>query len=88
MRPGRLPYRTDDRSTASTPICAIGPGRRIDEFADPSWSPDGKTLYWWERGRGIFSTPVKSGPGCGLKPRLIIRGGVTPDLSRVTVHRR
>ena len=81
-------YRTGNPSTASTPICAIGPGRRIDEFADPSWSPDGKTLYWWERGRGIFSTPVKSAPGCGLKPRLIIRGGVTPDLSRATVHRR
>ena len=81
-------YRTGNPSTASTPICAIGPGRRIDEFADPSWSPDGKTLYWWERGRGIFSTPVKSTPGCGLKPRRIIRGGVTPDLSRATIHRR
>ena len=81
-------YRTGKPSTASTPLCAIGPGRKIDEFADPSWSPDGKTLYWWERGRGIFSTRVTAAPGCGLKPRRIIRGGLTPDLSRATAPRR
>ena len=81
-------YRTGNPSSASAPLCAIGPGRRIPHDADPSWSPDGKTLFWWEQGRGIFSTRVTSAPGCGLKPRLIVRGGNTPDLSRVNVQRR
>jgi hypothetical protein len=75
-------YRTGSPSTASTPICKIGPGRRIDRAPDPSWSPDGKRLYWHELGRGIFSTPVTSAPGCGLKPKRIVRGGLSPDLSR------
>ena len=81
-------YRTGNPSAASTPICAIGPGRRIPHDADPSWSPDGKTLFWWEQGRGIFSTRVTSAPGCGLKPRRIVRGGNTPDLSRAKAPRR
>ena len=45
-------YRTGSPSTASTPICTIGPGRRIGYDADPSWSSDGRRLLWWERGRG------------------------------------
>ena len=81
-------YRTGSPPSASTPLCAIGPGRRISQQADPSWSPDGKTLLWWEVGRGIFSTRVTSAPGCGLKPRLIVRGGITPDLSKASVPRR
>jgi hypothetical protein len=81
-------YRTGNPPSASTPICAIGPARRISQQADPSWSPDGKTLLWWEVGRGIFSSRVTSTPGCGLKPRLIIRGGITPDLSKAKVPRR
>ena len=66
----------------------VGPGRRIGPDADPSWSPDGRTLFWWESGRGIFSTPVTSAADCGLKPRRIVRGGLTPDLSRANVPRR
>jgi hypothetical protein len=81
-------YRTGSPSTASTPLCTIGPGRRIDYDADPSWSSDGRRLLWWERGRGIFSTPVTADPGCGLKPRRIIRGGLSPDLSRARLPRR
>jgi hypothetical protein len=80
-------YRTGSPSTASTPLCTIGPGRRIGQDPDPSWTPDGKTLLWWESGRGIFSTPVTSAPGCGLKPRRIVRGALTPDLSRANVPR-
>jgi hypothetical protein len=81
-------YRTGSPSTRSTPICKIGPGRRIDRAPDPSWSPDGKTLYWHEIGRGIFSTLVTSAPGCGLKPKRIVRGGLSPDLSKANAPRR
>ena len=81
-------YRTGSPSTASTPICTIGPGRRIGYDADPSWSSDGRRLLWWESGRGIFSTPVTADPGCGLKPKRIVRGGLTPDLSRARMPRR
>ena len=81
-------YRTGNPSTASTPLCTIGPGRRISQEADPSWSPDGRTLLWWENGRGIFSTPVTSAPGCGLRPKLVVRGARSPDLSRANVPRR
>ena len=81
-------YRVANPTTASTPLCAIGPGRRIGQAPDPSWSPDGKTLYWWELGRGLFSTRVTSAPGCGLKPRRLIRAAHSPDLSRATIRRR
>ena len=81
-------YRTGTPSTDSTPLCAIGPGRRIGYDADPSWSSDGKRLLWWERGRGIFSTPVTSAPDCGLKPKRIVSGGLSPDLSRASLPRR
>ncbi len=81
-------YRTGNPSTASRPLCTIGPGRRISQEADPSWSPDGRTLLWWENGRGIFSTPVTSAPGCAIAPRLIVRGALSPDLSRAKVPRR
>jgi hypothetical protein len=75
-------------TTISRPLCMGGPGRRIGPDADPSWSPDGRTLVWWESGRGIFSTPVTSAPDCGLRPSRIVRGGLTPDLSRANVPRR
>ena len=81
-------YRTGSPSTDSTPLCTIGPGRRISQEADPSWSPDGGTLVWWENGRGIFSTPVTSAPGCGIRPERIVRGAISPDLSRANVPRR
>ncbi|MBA2629599.1 MAG: PD40 domain-containing protein [Thermoleophilaceae bacterium] len=81
-------YRAANPSTASEPLCAIGPGRRIGPEPDPSWSPDGKTLAWYENGRGIFSTRVTSAPGCGLRPRLIVRGAHSPDLSKAKVPRR
>lgn len=81
-------YRTGDPPTASTPLCTIGPGRRISQEADPSWSPDGKALIWWENGQGIFSTPVTSAPGCGIGPKRIVSGGLSPDLSRANVPDR
>jgi hypothetical protein len=81
-------YRVGKPPTRSTPLCTIGPGRRIGQAPDPSWSPDGKTLYWWELGRGLFSTRVTSAPGCGLKPRRLIRAAHSPDLTRATLRRR
>jgi hypothetical protein len=81
-------YSTSNPSTASEPLCAIGPGRKIGAEPDPSWSPDGRSLVWYENGRGIFSTPVSSAPGCGLRPRLILRGAHSPDLSKANAPRR
>jgi hypothetical protein len=78
-------YRTGSPPTASTPLCAIGPGRRIDQAPDPSWSPDGRTLLWHEPGRGIYAARVTS--RCG-RPRLVVRGGLSPDLSRANLPRR
>lgn len=79
-------YRTGDPPTASTPFCTIGPGRRIGEDADPSWTPDGRTLLWWESRRGVFAAPVTEA-GCG-SPRLVVRGALTPDVSRARLPRR
>jgi hypothetical protein len=81
-------YRTGRPTTASTPVCTIGPGRSIDYDADPSWSSDGRRLLWTERGRGIFATRVTDEPGCGLDPRRIVRRGSSPDLSRAPLPRR
>ncbi|HEX2233033.1 MAG TPA: hypothetical protein VHG69_06670 [Thermoleophilaceae bacterium] len=81
-------FRTGSPTTNSEPRCTIGPGRRIDRAPDPSWSPDGRTLYWHEIGRGIFSSRVTSAAGCGLRPRRIVGGALSPDLSRANVPRR
>ncbi|MBA2642926.1 MAG: hypothetical protein H0U82_08375 [Actinobacteria bacterium] len=54
-------------------------GRDISLEPGLSWSPDGRTLSWFEDS-GIWSTPVRlDAPGCGFAPRLVIRGGVSPD---------
>jgi Tol biopolymer transport system component len=54
-------------------------GRDITLEPGLSWSPDGRTLSWFEDS-GIWSTPVKlNAPGCGFAPRLVIRGGISPD---------
>lgn len=58
--------------------CTLG-GRDITLEPGLSWSPDGRTLSWYEDS-GIWSTPVAlDAPGCGLAPRLVIRGGMSPD---------
>jgi hypothetical protein len=81
-------YRTGNPTTESEPLCAIGPGRRIGPEPDPSWTPDGGKLVWSETGRGIFSTRVTAAADCGLRPRLIVRGAHSPDLSRARIPRR
>ncbi len=48
-------------------------------FAKPTWSPDGSTLAWSD-GKNIWTSPVNVAvDGCGLAPRRIVTGGVTPD---------
>lgn len=81
-------YATGAPPAGSTPLCTIGPGRGLDFAPDPSWSPDGSRLYWHEVGRGLYSSPVTSAPGCGLNPKLIARGAVQPDLSKARAPRR
>lgn len=54
-------------------------GRDISLEPGLSWSPDGRTLSWFEDS-GIWSTPVRlDASGCGFAPRLVIRGGLSPD---------
>lgn len=54
-------------------------GRDISLEPGLSWSPDGRTLSWFEDS-GIWSTPVRlDTQGCGFAPRLVIRGGLSPD---------
>ena len=61
----------EQRCTLAGPDLSLEPGL--------SWSPDGATLSWFEDS-GIWSTPVRfDAPGCGLKPKLVIRGGISPD---------
>ena len=79
-------YTTGAPPSGSTPLCTIGPGRGIDQAPDPSWSPDGKRLYWHEIGRGLFSSSV-SPSECGA-PKLVVRGAVQPDLSKARAPRR
>jgi hypothetical protein len=81
-------YATANPSTDSKPLCAIGPNRRIGPEPDPSWSRDGRTLVWYEVGRGLYSSPVTSDPGCGLSPKLIVGGAHSPDLSNAAAPKR
>jgi hypothetical protein len=54
-------------------------GRDISLEPGLSWSPDGRTLSWFEDS-GIWSTAVRlDASGCGFAPRLVIRGGLSPD---------
>jgi hypothetical protein len=71
-------YATRGVSSPPTHKCTIS-GRRLSAEPGLSWSPDGTALSWFE-GSGIWATPVKlTAPGCGLAPKLLIRGGISPD---------
>lgn len=51
----------------------------VGPFAKPTWSPDGSTLAWSDS-QGIWTSPVNTAvDGCGLAPKLTVRGGSTPD---------
>lgn len=70
-------YPVSGFSTAPRAICSLpvtnGP------LAKPTWSPDGRTLAWSNRS-GVWASAVDlTAPGCGLSPRLVIRGGTTAD---------
>ena len=71
-------YAARGVSAAPTHRCTLA-GRDITLEPGLSWSPDGRTLSWFEDS-GIWSTAVKlDAGGCGLAPRLVIRGGISPD---------
>jgi hypothetical protein len=70
-------YSVSGLVTAPTAVCAVRATR--GPLAKPTWSPDGSALAWSDRG-GVWSSRVDlSRSGCGLAPRLVIRGGATPD---------
>ena len=65
-------------SAPPTPRCTIK-GRRISLEPGLSWSTDGASLAWWEPS-GIWTSRVNlAAPNCGFAPRLVIRGGMSPD---------
>jgi hypothetical protein len=71
-------YRTAGTSQMPAVACTIS-HRSSGPFAKPTWSPDGSTLAWSE-GSSIWSSPVNtSAADCGLSPKRIVKGGVTPD---------
>jgi hypothetical protein len=70
-------YSVAGFSAAPAAACAIPAAR--GPLAKPTWSPDGTTLAWSDRA-GVWSSPVDvTKSGCALSPRLVIRGGSTPD---------
>jgi len=70
-------YSVAGFSVAPSGRCAIRTGN--GPLAKPTWSPDGRWLAWSDRA-GIWSSPVDfTSSKCGLSPRLVIRGGRTPD---------
>lgn len=80
-------YATSRVSRSPTQRCTLA-RRNLGPEPSLSWSPDGATLTWFE-GSGIWSSPVKlTAQGCGLSPRLIIRGGISPDWGPANVRRR
>lgn len=59
-------------------FCRItGPNGR---FTSPSWSPDGKSLAWADRG-GIWVGKLGSlsGDDCEITRKLVVKGGSAPD---------
>jgi hypothetical protein len=61
-----------------TAACSIRP-LRGGPFGHPTWSPDGSSLAWSDDG-GIWSSRIDlSVGGCGLVPKLIVPGGLSPD---------
>lgn len=71
-------YATSGFDQLPTLACTV-PRSGSGPLAHPTWSPDGTTLAWSDR-QGIWTTPVgTTAEGCGLVPKLTIRGGSTPD---------
>jgi len=76
-------YQTNGNlHSAPTAVCAIK--AQHGAFGKVTWSPDSTTLAWSDS-NGIWESPVNlSAPGCGIAPRLVIKGGVNPDWSSVS----
>lgn len=72
-------YTLTEPPTALPPrYCRIaGPSGR---FTSPSWSPDGRSLAWVDdRGIWVGQLGDLSGDSCQVNPKLVIRGGESPD---------
>ncbi len=71
-------YAVHGFSGPPTALCSIRP-QRGGPLGHPTWSPDGGSLAWSDGG-GIWSSRVDlAAGGCGLVPRLIVPGGLSPD---------
>jgi hypothetical protein len=71
-------YAVRGFSASPTAVCSIRP-LRGGPLGRPTWSTDGRSLAWSDRG-GIWSSSVDVGAaGCGLTPKLIVPGGHSPD---------
>jgi hypothetical protein len=71
-------YAVRGLSAPPTAVCSIRP-LRGGPLGRPTWSPDGHSLAWSDRA-GIWSSSVDlAAGGCGLTPKLIVPGGVSPD---------
>lgn len=70
-------YAVRGFAVAPSAACAVRASR--GPLANPTWSPDGSALAWGDVA-GVWTSPVDlRAPGCGLAPRLVIRGGTAPD---------
>ena len=73
-------------TAAPAPRCSLAT-RRVGLEPSLTWSPDGKSLAWFD-GAGVWTSPVDlAAPTCGFAPRLIIRGGVAPDWGPASLGR-
>jgi hypothetical protein len=70
-------YAAHGFSAPPAAACSIRP-LRGGPLGHPTWSPDGSSLAWSDGG-GIWSSRVDlAASGCGLTPKLIVPGGVSP----------
>jgi len=71
-------YAVRSFSTTPTAVCSIRP-LGGGPLGRPTWSPDGRSLAWSDRG-GIWSSSVDlDAAACGLAPKLIVPAGASPD---------
>jgi hypothetical protein len=78
-------YTVTDLRTPPTPLCSY-PAQH-GALSKVTWSPDGTTLAWSDS-NGLWETPVDpTAANCGLAPKLVIRGGYSPDWGPTGVSR-
>ena len=70
-------YSVNGLAVAPSARCAIRTSN--GPLARPTWAPDGRSLAWSDQSGVWVSAVDLSAAKCGLSPRLVIRGGATPD---------